>query len=57
MQNSKFENKMGKLQVADNQRYLEFDDGSPFFYLGDTAWELFHRLTREEAQFYLLIRP
>jgi len=24
-----------------------------FFYLGDTAWELFHRLTREEAEFYL----
>lgn len=23
-------------------------DGRPFFYLADTAWELFHRLTREE---------
>ena len=29
------------------------EDGTPFFYLGDTAWELFHRLTREEAGRYL----
>lgn len=49
----KFENKIGKLRVADNQRYLEFDDGTPFFYLGDTAWELFHRLNLDEAQMYL----
>ncbi|GAB4418603.1 MAG: glycoside hydrolase family 140 protein [Bacteroidia bacterium] len=27
--------------------------GRPFFYLGDTAWELFHRLSREEADTYL----
>lgn len=53
MQSNKFVNKLGKLRVAANQRYLEFDDGTPFFYLGDTAWELFHRLNREEAQFYL----
>ena len=26
------------------------------FYLGDTAWELFHRLNREEADFYLQTR-
>ena len=28
-------------------------DGKPFFYLGDTAWELFHRLNREDADRYL----
>jgi hypothetical protein len=28
-------------------------DGTPFFWLGDTAWELFHRLNREEADYYL----
>ena len=50
---SKFKNKIGKLRVSANQRYLEYDDGTPFFYLSDTAWELFHRLTREEAQYYL----
>ncbi len=43
----------GKLTVSDNGRFLVFEDGTPFFYLGDTAWELFHRLTREEAERYL----
>lgn len=28
-------------------------EGKPFFWLGDTAWELFHRLSREEADLYL----
>ncbi|RYF54487.1 MAG: DUF4038 domain-containing protein, partial [Cytophagaceae bacterium] len=41
------------LTVAENKRYLVHADGSPFFYLGDTAWELFHRLNREEADRYL----
>jgi Protein of unknown function (DUF4038)/Putative collagen-binding domain of a collagenase len=41
------------LEVAPNRRYLQYSDGRPFFYLGDTAWELFHRLTREEADRYL----
>jgi len=31
-------------------------DGKPFFWLGDTGWELFHRLTREEAIHYLKTR-
>ena len=53
MQITKFQNKIGKLRVAENHRYLEFVDGTPFFYLGDTAWELFHRLTLEEAKHYL----
>jgi len=46
----------GRLRVADNHRYLEFTDGKPFFYLGDTAWELFHRLNQEEAVAYLTNR-
>jgi len=41
------------LKVSENGRYLVKDDGSPFFYLGDTAWELFHRLSKEEADRYL----
>jgi hypothetical protein len=41
------------LAVSENGRYLVHDDGSPFFYLGDTAWELFHRSNREQARFYL----
>ena len=42
-----------QLRVSENQRYLQTADGKPFFWLGDTAWELFHRLTREEAEKYL----
>ena len=41
------------LKVSDNQRYLVRENNQPFFYLGDTAWELFHRLNREEADRYL----
>jgi len=41
------------LKVSDNGRFLVHDDGTPFFWLGDTAWELFHKLTREEADLYL----
>lgn len=44
---------MQQLQISTNGRYLEYADGSPFFYLADTAWELFHRLNREEARHYL----
>lgn len=44
------------LRVSENGRYLERADGSPFFYLGDTAWELFHRLDEEEAEAYLTNR-
>ena len=45
-----------RLQVSDNRRFLAYADGRPFFYLGDTAWELFHRLNREEADHYLADR-
>jgi hypothetical protein len=42
-----------RLKVSENHRFLVHADGKPFFYLGDTAWELFHRLNREEADHYL----
>lgn len=41
------------LSVSENQRYLVKKDGTPFFWQGDTAWELFHRLDREETTQYL----
>jgi len=41
------------VRVSDNRRFLATESGEPFFWLGDTAWELFHRLTREEAESYL----
>jgi hypothetical protein len=45
-----------KLKITENRRYLQYENGKPFFYLGDTAWELFHRLNREEATQYLTNR-
>jgi hypothetical protein len=42
-----------RIQLAANRHYLVDTLGRPFFWLGDTAWELFHRLTREEAELYL----
>ena len=41
---------MKKLTVKG--RYLYWDDGEPFFYLGDTAWELLHVLNKEEMEYY-----
>src|SRR5512137_2795522 len=43
----------GRLKVSENKRFLLFEDGTPFFYLGDTGWELFHRLNKEETEKYL----
>ena len=48
-----FRNRVGKLRVSDNRRFLTFADRTPFFYLADTAWELFHRLDRDETRYYL----
>jgi len=30
--------KHGPLKISDNKRYLEYTDGTPFFWLGDTWW-------------------
>ena len=42
-----------KLKVSDDKRFLVTQEGKPFFYLADTAWELFHRLDRKQAVEYL----
>ncbi len=42
-----------QLKISADKRYLQTEKGQPFFWLGDTAWELFHRLSREEADLYL----
>ena len=46
-------NRLLRVTVSANRRFLQTETGAPFFWLGDTAWELFHRLTIEEAEFYL----
>jgi hypothetical protein len=45
-----------KLKVSKNKHFLMTESGQPFFWLGDTAWQLFFRLTREEADLYLVNR-
>jgi hypothetical protein len=40
------------LRVSDNKRFLVTRDGQPFFWLGDTGWELFHRLNKTDAEAY-----
>jgi hypothetical protein len=41
------------IRVHADGHYLELPDGTPFFWLGDTAWELFHRLSRADIVRYL----
>lgn len=43
----------GLLKVSDNQRYLQFENGQPFFWQGETGWLLPERLDRAEAEWYL----
>lgn len=43
----------GKLKVSSNGHFIVHEDGTPFFYLGDTAWELLHRLSKQDAERYL----
>jgi hypothetical protein len=43
------------LRVSANRHYLEAG-ARPFFWMGDTAWLLLSRLTREEAERYLATR-
>jgi len=45
-----------RLKVHPDRRYLVREDGTPFLYLSDTAWELFHRPTREQVRAYLELR-
>ena len=45
--------KHGRLKVTADGHYLQFEDGTPFFWLGDTGWELFHRLKKTEIEKYL----
>jgi hypothetical protein len=41
-----------QLKVSDDKHHLVTADGKPFFWLGDTGWELFHKLNKEDATAY-----
>ncbi|MEP0366441.1 MAG: glycoside hydrolase family 140 protein [Cyclobacteriaceae bacterium] len=41
------------IQVSENGRFFENENGDPFFWLGDTGWLIFKKLDRSEAEQYL----
>lgn len=43
----------GKLTVSANHLFLQFENGKPFFWLGDTGWLMPERLNRDEVAYYL----
>ena len=45
--------KASTFKVSPNRRFLTNQNGEPFFYLGDTAWTLLKRLTRDSVDVYL----
>ena len=53
--NARTAERRGPLRVSDNGRYLQYAD-APLFCWSDTAWELFHRLDRDEADLYIADR-
>ena len=46
----------GPLVVSDNGRHLAFADGTPFYYVADTPWQLLASLPLDEAKEYIDIR-
>lgn len=42
----------GRLIVSENGRFLQHENGIPFFWQGDTSWLLFQRLDREQVKKY-----
>lgn len=42
-----------RVVVSQNRRFLQYEDGTPFFWLGDTGWLLLTRLSKPEALVYL----
>jgi hypothetical protein len=48
--------RLPRVCVHSDGHLLQLDDGRPFFWLGDTAWELIHRATRDECSYYLATR-
>jgi hypothetical protein len=45
-----------EVRVHADGHYLQTVDGRPFFWLGDTAWELIHATTGDECSYYLATR-
>lgn len=48
--------RLAPIRVHKGGHYLETEDGRPFFWLGDTAWQLIASTTRDECSYYLRTR-
>ncbi len=46
----------GLLKVSDNRRHLVYGDGTPFLWIGDTAWAVPQRASDEEWEAYIADR-
>ncbi len=46
----------GFLKVSDNRRYPAYGDGTPFLWIGDTAWSVPQRASDEEWETYIADR-
>lgn len=42
-----------RIVISANHHFLQYENGKPFFWLGDTGWYLFSKLNREEVKVYL----
>ncbi|UAY55483.1 glycoside hydrolase family 140 protein [Arachidicoccus terrestris] len=47
------QHKHQRLQITPNGHFLQFKDGTPFFWLGDTGWDLFFKLNLKQIKTYL----
>jgi hypothetical protein len=46
----------GPIRISPNGRYFADKNGTPFFWLGDTAWPLFAQYSKTQAEAYLCNR-
>ncbi len=53
---SAFGQSLPLLKISEDKRHFVTQDNEPFFWLGGTAWELIHRLTKDEIDLYLTDR-
>jgi hypothetical protein len=47
---------VAQIRISDNQKFLVDKNGKPFFWTGDTDWELFHRMNREQSAEFINTR-
>jgi hypothetical protein len=43
----------GDIRISEDKRYLIYEDGSPFLWIGDTGWNAIYNSTMEEWKIYV----